>query len=361
MAVIVKSLPKTPMEPYSDDFASHINKLNHAVAEAVAEFEIIVSPLIRLKKTLSLKQDNQPLLEPLVERLSVTIGKTHQSVSETQQNVHALARLIDLLKSTQNTSVKANEDLEESNRDISMSRLEELLNQFVSPLDALTATKSNSENITMLLTSNSLSKDQNNIKSKDQNNIKIAMQTKKASPQQTIFSNIPLAEQLSIDRKQLKDKLEQLYSKWSNPKNKLTNTEGYILLTNFIIKNLNNALTLSMLADDVNHFKKNFQEENGDILCLEFCCLCGSEKIIDTVYLQDPVKIKCLILSEQAIAYALSSGNEKLMLRLATKGAELAKKDPGYIGLYCFGNYKAVKNIQEIFTSTNIIAGKNTP
>jgi hypothetical protein len=230
------------------------------------------------------------------------MGKTHKTISEAQQDVEELYKVV------------------------------------VKPLNFL-QTLNNKENV-----------DEEKIEKEKIEMKKSAALIPNVTPQP--FLNMSLAEQLKIDKEALKSAFERLYTRWCSPKSKLSRTGGYRAVTDVLLKNLNDPLTFSMLIGSVEHFRKYFQEDRGDIFCFEFCCLCGAENIINEIYLKDDTRIKCLILSENAIAYALSSDNEKLAILLAEKAINLGKKDPGNINLYALGNHTATKKIQEIFTPT---------
>jgi len=102
------------------------------------------------------------------------------------------------------------------------------------------------------------------------------------------------------------------------------------------------------MADDVETFTKFYRRDQGDIFYLEFCCLCGSENIIKDIFLSSDNK-EPLVLSNQAIGYALSSGNVSLALLLATEYLKLGKTDPGNVTLYSFGKHNEAKAIKHMF------------
>ena len=58
-------------------------------------------------------------------------------------------------------------------------------------------------------------------------------------------------------------------------------------------------------------------------------------------------KVYC---ADDAIAFAVSSGNTGLALDLAIEAKRLGKKDPGLLALYSAGNYDSVDAISEIFS-----------
>lgn len=142
---------------------------------------------------------------------------------------------------------------------------------------------------------------------------------------------------------------DSLCKRWWDKVSPKSNTSAGMLITSKLSSHLNEPLILSIIADDLECFKK-YYDKSKDIFCLEFSCLCGAEKIIKEFYLQDENKV-CLQQSKNAIAYSLSSGKKELTLLLATKSIELKKQDPGPILLYSFGDYSSAKTIKEMFVT----------
>ena len=143
---------------------------------------------------------------------------------------------------------------------------------------------------------------------------------------------------------------DRLCKRWWDKASPRSNTSAGMLVTSKLSSHINEPLILSIIADDLECFKK-YYDKGKDIFCLEFSCLCGSEKIIKQFYLQDQNKA-CLRQSKNAIAYALSSGKKELALLLAKTSIELKKQDPGPVLLYSFGDYSSAKTIKQMFVET---------
>jgi len=163
-----------------------------------------------------------------------------------------------------------------------------------------------------------------------------------------------LLKTLGIDENAFNEGFGRLCSKWWDLNiSSMLDCTGKRLVTSTLASKLNNPLVLSIIADDIDCFKSYYNTEEFDIFYLEFCCLCGAEKIIKNVYLNDEYKKQCLTKSENVIAYALSSGNNELVISLAEKIRFLGKITPGPLMLYCLGNYNLAKNILEMFAADN--------
>lgn len=167
----------------------------------------------------------------------------------------------------------------------------------------------------------------------------------------------PYVDQSIIERLGIKDvkyfykSFDTLCDRWWDTKSARTDSVGGMLITSKLASHLNEPLIISIIADDVECFKKHYSKSK-DIFALEFSCLCGSEKIIKEFYLQ-PDQSKYLLLSKNAIAYALSSGKPDLAFSLAKAAVKVNKKDPGQLLLYSFGDYRSAKTIKQMFNSNN--------
>ena len=155
------------------------------------------------------------------------------------------------------------------------------------------------------------------------------------------------------DEEYFKKSLDLLCQRWWDKPNTLLFSVGRELVTNTLCSHLAEPIIIAMIADDVEAFNKFYKKEKGDIFCLEFSCLCGSEKIVKNIFLKDDEKIKCLLLSKDAIGYALSSGNVQLTYLLVDESKKLGKTDPGAVCLYSFGNFKDAIEIEDKFPSQN--------
>lgn len=169
----------------------------------------------------------------------------------------------------------------------------------------------------------------------------------KQGPRPTV--NVDTLAKLGINTTQFNKAYDELCKRWWD-EIPMMNEFMYGLVPSTLAQHLNEPVVLAMIADDVELFKKYFTEKKGDIFCLEFCCLCGSEKIINDLYLGESDKKKCLMLSKNAIGYALSSGNIKLTMTLVTEALKLGKTDPGVVLLFSsFGNYNLAEKIENMF------------
>lgn len=162
------------------------------------------------------------------------------------------------------------------------------------------------------------------------------------------YVNINLIQQLGVKNiEYFNESFDALCKRWWDGISSRADTVGGMLVTSKLTSHLNEPLIISIIADDIECFKKHYNKSK-DIFCLDFSCLCGSEKIIKEFYLQGNNQ-KILLLSKNAIAYALSSGKKELALSLAKKAIELNKSDPGQLLLYSFGDYLSAKTIKQMF------------
>ena len=121
-------------------------------------------------------------------------------------------------------------------------------------------------------------------------------------------------------------KFDELCKNWWDRAHAKPDTMASRLVTSTLASHLTDPVVLSIIADDVEAFNQ-FHQKKSDIFCLEFCCLCGSENIIRSVFLANNDMKKCLALSKNSIEYALSSSNKELDLLLETKAVQLGKTD----------------------------------
>ena len=171
--------------------------------------------------------------------------------------------------------------------------------------------------------------------------------------------NIDLLNKLGLrDIEYFHESLDKLCKRWWDRASSRSDTTAGRLITSKLASHLNEPLIMSIISDDIECFKKYYNKRE-DILCLDFACLCGSEKIIQEFYLQGDNQ-KCLLLSKNAIGYALSSGKKELALSLAKKIIELGKTDPGQVLLYSFGDYQSAKTIKKMFTDNGSSLNKYT-
>ncbi len=141
-------------------------------------------------------------------------------------------------------------------------------------------------------------------------------------------------------------KIRVLADKW----NKASDSTGKRLVSKILklYKNTDSALQ-SILVDDPALFEKTFKESqriHSALFWLEIACLCGSQKVANYLLIQEKVNI---LDSEDAIAYALSSGNQEFALQLATLAKEKGQVDPGKIFLYGSCKLSGILAIQALF------------
>lgn len=169
------------------------------------------------------------------------------------------------------------------------------------------------------------------------------------------LANKSLLKTSGIDENAFNEGFDKLCSIWWDVGASFTlDCTGKRLVTNTLASKLNDPIILSIIADDVNYFKDHYKTKKLDIFYLEFCCLCGAEKIIKNIYLEDSDKKQCLIRSENAVGYALSSGNGELAIDLAKKIKSLGKITPGQLILYSSTeNYSQAELISKMFAVGN--------
>ncbi len=143
----------------------------------------------------------------------------------------------------------------------------------------------------------------------------------------------------------------RLCTTWLNSSTSIPDCEGKRFVQRHLFNDLKSPLKISIIADDVEAFKKHYKDSD-DVSLFELSCICGSEKIIKNFFLVDVTKSSCLTKSENAIAYAASSGKSEFTLELAKKGKELGRTEAGPVALYAAGNLFFSKSIIEVF-STN--------
>ncbi len=166
--------------------------------------------------------------------------------------------------------------------------------------------------------------------------------------------NVALLKSLDIEVGQFEQTFNKLCKRWWDKSKFISDiasdTTGRRLATS-TLSHINDPIVMAMIADDVELFKRYYSPKVGDVYCLEFCCLCGSEKIIRSCYLEDNNNKKCLLSSDNAIGYALSSGNIKLTYSLAKEALTLGKTDAGQVGLFSCGRFGHAVKIKAMFSA----------
>ena len=110
---------------------------------------------------------------------------------------------------------------------------------------------------------------------------------------------------------------------------------------------IDKPIIIAIIADDVEIFLKYFADRH--IYYIDFCCICGSNKIIENIYFKE--NLNHLLNSLDAVGFALSSDNYKLAKDMAVIFKE-NNKDYGYIHMYTKDNkesYLCSKQIEEMF------------
>lgn len=128
-----------------------------------------------------------------------------------------------------------------------------------------------------------------------------------------------------------RDKIRALADKWD----KARDSTGKRLASNILklYKNTDPVLE-SILQDDPLLFEKTFTESqstHSPLFWLEIACLCGARNITNCLLIEQKVNI---LDSANAVAYALSSGNQEFAMQLALFAKEKGQSNPGNIFLY---------------------------
>jgi len=176
-----------------------------------------------------------------------------------------------------------------------------------------------------------------------------------------------LLRSLGIDEDYFNRTYKALCEKWWDywgPQASRGDTVGKRFVSSILASHLNEPLILSMIADNPSLFNQYYKEEKGDIYCLNFCCICGAERIIKEVFMVDPEKKQCLALSDDAIGYALSSEKRDLALFVANEAVKLGRRNSGSAILYTFGDQEGFHAVEQIFRQTQgapLTPGRDSP
>lgn len=164
-----------------------------------------------------------------------------------------------------------------------------------------------------------------------------------------------LLRSLGIDEVNFNKTYKALCEKWWDywgPQTSRGDIVGKRFVSSILASHLDEPFILSMIVDNPSLFNQYYNEEKGDIYCLNFCCICGSERIIKEVFMMDPEKKQCLALSDDAIGYALSSEKRDLALFVANEAVKLGRKNSGSAILYTFGDQEGFHAVEQIFQQT---------
>lgn len=162
--------------------------------------------------------------------------------------------------------------------------------------------------------------------------------------------DLSILQKLKIDQQDFQVRFEKLLKNWWNSSTSIPDCEGKRFVLATLFEDLKNPLNLAIIADDLDSFKEHYKEDKSSMI-FDLCCVCGSEKIVNNFFLIEGQGNRHLLESENAIAYALSSGKHDFALSLSKLAAKLGRKDPGPIALYSLSISTLFfsKTISEIF------------
>lgn len=162
--------------------------------------------------------------------------------------------------------------------------------------------------------------------------------------------NMELIDDLGVNKMRFNECFTRLCKTWWGKDSLIPEEfEGKMFITNILASKLEDPAIISIVADDVSCFEKQLKQHN-DVYYFEFCCACKAESIIQTIYLKDDKK-RCLIDSEDAIAFAASTGDKRFAQNLAIEARKSGKvAPPRVLALYSTGNGDLTKVISETFS-----------
>lgn len=139
-------------------------------------------------------------------------------------------------------------------------------------------------------------------------------------------------------------RVENLKSTWkSRPE-----SEGKRLVSKILLKyTANDPLIKAILNNDSHRFDEVIKEEKNYLVQnFEIACLCRSEELIEHLI----NKYNFIITeSENAIGYALSTGDEDFAIKIARKAKQMGQVSPGNIHLYNACNASFLREIESLF------------
>jgi hypothetical protein len=163
-----------------------------------------------------------------------------------------------------------------------------------------------------------------------------------------------VTDELKINKDNLKATFNMLCKNWLDKDTCSEDCSGKRIVTSLLKTRLHEPLILSIMADDINNFKKH-SSSSYDLSKFEFCCLSGAENIIRGVYLTNDSR-QVIAESQNCMAYVLTSGKVELAKDLAKKLKSLGRTDKGPLLFYSFGQIEAVKEIEEALKVTAVTA-----
>lgn len=111
----------------------------------------------------------------------------------------------------------------------------------------------------------------------------------------------------------------------------------------------------TVLNDDEEIFKNLINKDKLNIsYWLEVACLCNAENIVNLLI--SHITFSSLEETNEAIGYALSTGNYQLAKKVASVFKEIGKTNPGDIYLYNGCKYSEAKKIETMFHPREIVA-----
>lgn len=153
------------------------------------------------------------------------------------------------------------------------------------------------------------------------------------------------------NRKSTDEKLTELRDRWQHR----GDSEGKRLVASIFSRYqyLDKVLE-AVLSDDEETFKNLINKDKLNLsYWLEVACLCNSENIVNLLISHVEFNLDE---TNEAIAYALSTGNYQLAKKVASVFKEIGKANPGNIYLYNGCKYSEAKKIEAMFQSREIAA-----
>lgn len=156
----------------------------------------------------------------------------------------------------------------------------------------------------------------------------------------------------TVEPEKFDNNLKRLILSWTGEHCSMSDCEGTRLVNKFIRHTLHNPLTVAIIADDENKFFELFNPSKKEALpaslpeLMGFACLSGAGTIVSKLLGNNEVMSKC---STELIAYAVSSGNRELALKVSTFFLDRGEKDPGLIYLYSGGKPVIANEVNNLF------------
>lgn len=135
-------------------------------------------------------------------------------------------------------------------------------------------------------------------------------------------------------------------------------SEGKRLVSKILLKHTaGDPLIEAILNNDSHRFDEVIKEHQYDFIeNFEMACLCHSEEVIKHLINEHNFSITK---SENAIGYALSTGDENFAIEIARKAKQMGQVSPGNIHLYNACNPSFLKEIESLFPDVIESNGKH--